>query len=319
MHPRRGKALTAWISWSLLICVLLGAGPLQARAQETRRIASKKLFEIRGTPDRPFRQPTDVAVDARGRIYVLDGLNGRVAVFDERGAYLRDLGTPGHGPGQLYMPVGLGLSPAGDVFVADSGNHRIQVFSPDGAFLRSFRLKNGERADPTDVLPLALKNRCYVVDNDNHQIQVYDTRTGGFIEEWGAHGKNLAEFRYPATIAADPGNNLYVVDVMNARVQTFNPFGGEAREIAGWGVKLGKLFRPKGVAVDREGRVYVSDSYMEIVQVFEKRGVFLGVLGDGQGHIRRFTTPTNVLIDPRGRLLVVETRANRVSVCEVLS
>jgi DNA-binding beta-propeller fold protein YncE len=300
---------------------VLGLVPLLAGTgypQGQNTLPVKKLFQIQGTPERPFRQPTDVAVDSRGRIVVLDGLNSRVAVFDANGNHLLDFGSPGSGPGQMRMPVGLGVSRSDELFVADSGNHRIQVFSSSGKLLRTFPLKNGEKADPTDVMPLALKNSVYVVDNDNHQIQVYNAATGAYMTGWGGHGKNLGEFRYPATIAADPDNNVFVVDVMNARVQTFDPLGNDAREIGGWGVNPGKLFRPKGVAVDPKGRIYVSDSYMEIVQVFDHRGTFLGILGDGGAKLERFRTPTNIVVDSRGRLYVAETRADRISVYQVL-
>ena len=289
-----------------------------AHAQENWILPTRILFRLDGAQGKPFRQPTDVALDSRGRIFVMDGLNCRVAVFSASGEPLHDFGTCGEGPGQMRMPVGLGLSPADEVFVADTGNHRIQVFSTAGRFLRAFPLRTGADADPTDVMPIALEDSCYVVDNDAHEIQVYRARTGAFVRAWGGHGKNLGEFRYPATIAVDAYNHLYVVDVMNARVQTFDPFGNEAREITHWGVTRGRVFRPKGVAVDRDGDIYVSDSYMEVVQVFRNRGVFRGILGDEEGRIRRFTAPTNIKLDSTGRLLVTETRANRVSVLQLL-
>ena len=315
---KQGLKIPHWIALAAVALALVPVLMGTAQSQERKTVPVKKLFQLEGSPGKPFRQPTDVAVDPHGNILVMDGLNSRVSVFDGNGNHLRDFGASGEGPGQMLMPVGLGVSPSGEVFVADSGNHRIQVFTSSGKLLRSFGLKAGGKADPTDVMPLAFKNFCYVVDNDNHEVQVYDATTGAHVTNWGGHGKNLGEFRYPATIATDAYNNVYVVDVMNSRVQTFDPFGNEAREIAGWGVRLGKVFRPKGIALDRQGRIFVSDSYLEIIQVFHNRGEFLGILGDKDGNIQRFITPTNIVLDSRGRLLVTETRANRVSVYQVL-
>lgn len=42
-----------------------------------------------------------LAVDDDGRMYVGDGGNNRVQVFDQQGQHLRTLGRPGFGPGEL--------------------------------------------------------------------------------------------------------------------------------------------------------------------------------------------------------------------------
>jgi tripartite motif-containing protein 71 len=304
---------------ALSLCLLLlpYGGAEAGEREEWVILPTEELFVLKGSPDMPFRQPTDVAVDGDHRIFVLDGVNSRVAVFDEQGRYLYSFGTRGSAPGQMLMPVGIGISSSGEVFVADSGNHRIQVFSRDGGFQRSFPLITGGKGDPTDVLPAAFKNFCYVCDNDNHQVQVYDATSGEFVLAWGGKGKNLGEFRYPSTMTSDDRNRVYVVDVMNARVQTFDPYGERAWEVAVWGIGSDRLFRPKGVALDKRSRILVSDSFMGIIKVFLPGGDLFGYIGDSKGKQRRFTTPTNIILDGKERLLVVETRANQVTVCRM--
>ena len=309
----------------LLGCALLYGPPSRGEDAASGKgtagritVPTSALFSMTGAPGSAFRQPTDVAVDSRLQFYVLDGLNGRVVIFDGQGRYLRSFGSIGSGPGQMLMAVGIGISSNGEIFVADTGNHRIQVFSPEGSPVRFFSLKTGENADPTDVLLSPLQNLCYVCDNDNHQIQVYDAATGALRMHWGGYGKNLGEFRYPATLAADDRNQIYVVDVLNARVQTFDARGERAREVASWGVGLGRLFRPKGVALDKKRRIFVSDSYLGLIKIFENSGELAGVIGDEAGAMRKFASPTNLLIDPQERLVVVETRASRVSVLRVI-
>jgi len=183
---------------SLCLLLLSCRGAQGDEGADRSIVPTKELFVLNGSPGIPFRQPTDVAVDADQSIFVMDGMNSRVAVFDKQGGYMYSFGTRGSAPGQMLMPVGLGISPSGDVFVADSGNHRIQVFSRDGVFLRSFPLTTGDKGDPTDVLPAPFENFCYVCDNDNHQVQVYDAKSGQFVLSWGGKGKNLGEFRYPS-------------------------------------------------------------------------------------------------------------------------
>src|SRR5688572_1248692 len=46
-----------------------------------------------------------VAFDARDNLYVLDGNNYRVLVFDATGKYVRSISRQGEGPGELMAPT----------------------------------------------------------------------------------------------------------------------------------------------------------------------------------------------------------------------
>ena len=49
------------------------------------------------TLDGQFRQPTDVAWDTQGNIYISDGyINSRVAKFTKDGDWVTSIGEPGH-------------------------------------------------------------------------------------------------------------------------------------------------------------------------------------------------------------------------------
>jgi tripartite motif-containing protein 71 len=315
-NPRRPAMLlvqtAAILVWT--VALLHPATVACGDPAEVKALPAEELFVLKGSPGVPFRQPTDAALGPSSRVYVLDGLNGRVAVFDSRGGVLFSFGSRGSGQGQLLMAVGIGISPDGRVCVADTGNHRIQVFSAEGKWERSFSLKTGARADPTDVLPTSFKNLCYVCDNDNHEIQAYDLRDGSLVLAWGKKGSRLGEFNYPSTLAMDGESRVYVVDVLNARVQSFDSSGKRPAEVVQWGLGPSGLFRPKGVAVDVQGRILVSDSYMGWVKVFRDNGDLVGLLGEPGGQPRRFDSPTSLATDADGRICVVETRASRVAV-----
>jgi DNA-binding beta-propeller fold protein YncE len=119
-------------------------------------------------------------------------------------------------------------------------------------------------------------------------------------------------------ITLNKAKYLYIVDVINTRVQVLNPDGLFVAFIGGWGVEKGEFFRPKGVAIDKESRVFVSDSYMGIIQVFDSNGEFHAVVGDPEkGAVKKFVTPTGLFIDNHNRLYVVEMLANKVSVYHI--
>src|SRR6266403_1232438 len=86
-----------------------------------------------------FRQPTDVAWDAEGNIYITDGyVNSRVAKYDKNGDWVKSWGTKGNGPGQFNTPHSIAVDRRNNIYVGDRGNHRVQVFDTDGKFLRMF-------------------------------------------------------------------------------------------------------------------------------------------------------------------------------------
>lgn len=276
------------------------------------------LFDITDN----FKEPSDVAVSKTGRIYVLDGVNNKIKVFGPDGAPIFSFGSEGKEDGGLMYPLGLDVDDSGTLYIADSGNHRVQVFDPDGHFMTSISLpEDGEKpADPTDVAVDDQRNRLYVVDNDNHCIHLYDLLTGKRIKTIGQPGEQELMFRYPFFAALNKDQYLYVVDVINTRVQVINPDGLFVTYIGGWGVEKGQFFRPKGVAVDGDDKIYVSDSYMGVIQVFDTWGEFRGVLGNiDQKTITKFKTPVGLYIDNRNRLYVVEMLAEKISVYQIES
>lgn len=267
-----------------------------------------------------FLQPSDVTVSNSGRIYVVDGVNNQIKVCGPNGRPISAFGKSGNGDGRFRHPLGIDVDRSGNIYVADSGNHRVQIFDPNAVFSAKIDLpgKKDKPADPTDVAVDTVRRRLYVVDNDNHRFFIYSLSSLKLIKTVGTPGERELEFRYPFFMALDKKKDLFIVDVINTRVQKISPQGRFITYVGGWGVEKGHFFRPKGVAVDRRDRVYVSDSYMGVIQVFDQQGNFSGVLGEtGKKTIRRFTTPAGLFIDARNRLYVVEMRANRVGVYQI--
>ncbi|HVM72963.1 MAG TPA: NHL repeat-containing protein, partial [Anaerolineales bacterium] len=81
-----------------------------------------------------FNQPTDVALDSSGNVYVADQWNQRVQEYDSGGNYLATLGL-GAGNYEFQEPAGLAIGPNGYIYVADSGRNRVQVFDASRNYL----------------------------------------------------------------------------------------------------------------------------------------------------------------------------------------
>ncbi len=265
-------------------------------------------------------EPSDVAVSKSGQIYIVDGVNNRVVVSSSNGKVLFTFGEKGSGKGQMMFPLGIFVDSAGNVYLADSGNHRIQIFNAFGEYSTEINIPPFEAipSDPTDLTVDEAGNRIYIVDNNNHHILVYDLNTFALINTYGSPGMEKRQFRYPFLIASDRDSYLYIVDVINTRVQVLNADGKFVQFIGGWGVEKGEFFRPKGVALDSNNRVYVSDGYMGVIQIFKPNGEFDSVLSDpDKSTVKKFNKPVGIYIDNHNRLYVVEMFANRVGVYSI--
>ena len=268
-----------------------------------------------------FNNPSDVVAGKNGQVYVLDGVNNKVKVFNQKGAFLFSFGKAGSGKGALSFPLGIGIDRNDRIFIADSGNHRVQIFTPEGNHLSHFSTETTEKqikpSDPTDVGVDSTGKKCYTIDNDNHWIHVYDLQKSQLVATYGTMGMEEGEFRFPFLLDIDREDRLYVVEVINTRVTVLDPAGKHLRTIGGWGVEKGEFYRPKGVAVDLQKRVFVSDSYLGVIQVFDQDGTFICALSDEDGSVMKFVTPTGIFIDGKMKLYVVEMLANRVSVLQL--
>lgn len=104
-----------------------------------------RLGEVDGEPEYQFGLITGINVDEEGRIYIGDSQAQEVRVFDANGTFLRRIGRPGSGPGELGVGGTSVLIGRGDtLFLPDPGQQRVNIFLRDGTFVRSFPIPMAE-------------------------------------------------------------------------------------------------------------------------------------------------------------------------------
>ncbi len=134
--------------------------------------SGNKLFELGGFgwSSQKFKEPTQVAVDDSGRIFVCDRGNGRIGVFDRLGSYLNDIKTG------LKSPTGVAVDTDGLVHVCDEQTNEIRVFLPNGKLLSSLPgVSDTDRFRyPADLV--AISDVVYVLDSGNNRIVVLERR-----------------------------------------------------------------------------------------------------------------------------------------------
>jgi hypothetical protein len=170
-----------------------------------------------------FSQPTDIAFDRDGNVYIADGMgnNNRIAKFNREGNWVAGWGQTGTGPGQFNKIMGIVTDSAGNVYVADAGNRRIQVFDNNGTFKSQIAGIGSPRAicissGPTQYLYSSNSNDAESMDNGEiYKIQL----NGNVVGKFGKAGRQPGEFGMVNSIDCRNENDLWVGEVWNWRVQ----------------------------------------------------------------------------------------------------
>lgn len=219
-------------------------------------VGANRAGFVNGEEDGGFKEPTDVAWDSQGNIYVSDGyVHSRVAKFDKYGTWIGTWGHKGPDGNQIPKPYeftivhNVQVDKNDHVWVADRSNGRAQVFDTNGTFLREVIL-NVPVGHPGGYQPLM-----------GHQMPPGpDDMRGGELR--------------PGTpdalcIPPDNPNVIFFGDVYPGRVYKVNIDDGK---VLGWfghvGRKPGEMGAIHGLACPSENLVYTAEFVAWRVQRF---------------------------------------------------
>jgi DNA-binding beta-propeller fold protein YncE len=247
-----------------------------------------------------FNQPTGIAVDTDGNLYVADTGNNIIRkLINSGGVYYTTTlagtaGVSGSGDGigaaaQFNHPYGLAIN-SGNLYVADTQNSTIRLVTSTGA-----------------VSTLAGLAGNY-----------------GNVDGTGS----AARFSFPYGVAVDSAGTLYVADSLNDTIRKVT-LGGSVTTFAGQaGIGgsrddtglLAKFNQPCGIVVDSTGNVFVSDTSNNTVREITPAGVVTTLAGlagsagsaDGSGSAVRFNRPFGIAVDSSGNVIVADSSNNTI-------
>ncbi|MDO8969113.1 MAG: NHL repeat-containing protein, partial [Saprospiraceae bacterium] len=205
------------------------------------------------------------------------------------------------------LPVDATCDNIGNVYVTDTQADKIWKFSPEGDSLLCF----GYSYTGQDTLGLNHPKGIAVDDSGNiwitdcyqSKVKKYDS-FGTYLSTLGKHGNQQGEFNQPTGIAIS-GNEVYVVDHLNGRVQVFNRAGAFIRQFGN-----NCLNQPAGIAIrnnDAEKLVYVCDSQNDRIAIFDTEGNLVKSL-DSLG----LDKPWDICFDNNNNLYIADVYHNRV-------
>jgi len=179
-------------------------------------------------------------------------------------------------------------------------------------------------------LALGADDTLYVVNRGWEQIQnVPATRTQlgtrigkftigsvpgdeEFVLDISKPGAGPGELMWPAGIALDSQENVYVTDEWLNRISIFDKDGTFLRLWGSSGSEDGEFNGPSGIAIDPKDVVYIVDSRNHRIQKFTREGLFLrtwGGLGSAPGQLH---APWGMTLDQQGNVYVADHKNHRV-------
>jgi serine/threonine-protein kinase len=189
-----------------------------------------------------FYDPSGVAVDATGNVYVVDQGNNLIRKITPAGTVSTFAGSGktgvANGTGtaaSFSIPVGIAIDAAGNIYVADSFNNMIRKITPAG---------------------------------------VVTTLAGTGVSGSKNGAANVATFSNPQALAVDASGNVYVADTSNNLIRKIDNTGavttyagtGDSGETGGYLIQA-SFRNPTGITVDKAGNVFVADHGNHVIRL----------------------------------------------------
>ena len=133
-----------------------------------------------------------------------------------------------------------------------------------------------------------------------------------FITEFGKYGDSDGEFIWPAGIALDDQQRVYISDEFLNLILVFDSEGNHLQSWNGLKPDGSTLQGPCGIAINNSQQIFVVESTGDKVSKFTLTGDFIqewGSHGSGEGELNR---PWGAAIDPEGNVYVADHKNNRV-------
>lgn len=289
-----------------------------------------------------LNEPTGLAFDASGNLYVADTDNNRIRRIALGGTIttVAGNGTAGYtgdgGPARaaaLNQPRAVAVDAAGDLYISDSGNERIRYVSAASGTISTLAgtgatgmAGDGGPAAAAQLFdPAGLRldgaGNLYIADEGNNALRR--------IGPDGRISTLATQLNRPADVVLDAQGDIYIAEVGGNRVMERTPTG-TLTTVAGTGAAgysgdggkalAAQLNRPAALALDSSGTLYIADLGNNCVRAVAD-GTIVTVAGDGTGGFAGdggpaaaslLWAPAGLATSAGGELYIADTLNNRI-------
>jgi tripartite motif-containing protein 71 len=232
-----------------------------------------------------------IALDASNNVYILDSTNKKIHVYTQAGTWIRDMGGPGDGVGQLSGDLrGIAIDRTrGWLYVNDAEAGQVEKFTLTGTPLTNWGSEGtgpGQFADGGRQLTLTPDGDVWSADYGNFRFQRFTSNgTLRGIYPDPAQPPPAGHLAQPRAVAVDSDTgNVYVADTWAQRFQMFAPDGGW---LGSWGRRFSQppygFDYPRGIAFDDAlDRVWVLNTRAHNIRRYQANAAYIDTLGSEQ-------------------------------------
>ena len=260
MRRKRARS-AAYALWALPLFVCTtgcsrNSSSVEAQAVATFSISYIASWGTKGSDPGQLSQPTDIATDSLGNVYLADAGTLFIDKFTWDGHPLLSFGQP-----SLKDPQEIAVDSGGAIYLTDSGRGCTYVFFPEGDHTHELRLKT--RPSEEDLLGVAVgeDGLIHVLDSGAGRVYTYNPNYR-LLRNWQP-AANVPNARVRARgIAVGPDGLVYLIDPLGNHILKFSTEGqfqslvdatadGVSRKLSDqFAVGLGYIF-----AMDADGRM----------------------------------------------------------------
>jgi sugar lactone lactonase YvrE len=291
-------------------------------------------------------EPSNLAVDRGGNVYVAEVENGRVRRVDRDGV----ITTVARIAAVSDLGVDLGVDSADRLYILGQDHPALERLNDRGEITvvagtgNAGYLANGLRTVSHDLcshpsgpafdragnayISCALSNRIIRIEPSGVYTTVAGSGEAGYSGDNGPATR--AALNRPMGIAIDRRSNLYIADMLNNRVRmvdqdgiirTFAGTGRPGFSADGWRASSIDIWNPTAVAVDAVGNVYIVEALTHRVRRVDPNGFITTIAGTGKpgfsgdaGPADRanLQDPSDVAADTHGNVYIVDSGNNRI-------
>jgi DNA-binding beta-propeller fold protein YncE len=303
-----------------------GVQELSADSQKLRSFGKKGFWPGE------FLNPGRLGLDAAGNLFVGDGWNQRIQVFNSKGQFLREIGDSGPAEARVNFPGNFRVGEKGDLFMLGK---QVKWLDPTGQWVKNFELRGypSFSNSPFGAMTMDAQGNVYLVHYDESRIFKFSpvkgpatlskatfTPTGTPPWPVALHvpSEEIPPIDLPTALALDSKGFVCVLDqgieIRSSGSAPFRQsrlvrFGPDLKPLAVWGHPPAQgsresLNSPLGVCVDAQDNVYVADTQNHRVQKFDPAGLTLTIWGpDGKAEESDWL-PVGIVTDLKGNVFV---------------
>jgi DNA-binding beta-propeller fold protein YncE len=220
-------------------------------------------------------RPVGLAFDHSGNLYVsCAGSHVILVLRYADGGFVRVIGKPGSGQGELREPGDIDIRADGKIAVVDQGNRRVQLFAADGKYLMEKHYR--EETKKKELRSLAPRGVCWLDSGELlvsyptfHQVVCFAEADEGVIWRYGMLGNGNGELKEPSYLTVTRTGTIMIADSGNHRIAEITDKGFFLRHLSSRGSNAGRVISPRGIKVNADDFLCVVDQGNNRIQVFQ--------------------------------------------------